>query len=92
MPHPHSHDHAGHSHADHSEAHDHSDEIEPALQSLLWQQIEFDRISTLNESSPNAGAKIVEKTWDQRLKPEPVLQSDADEQLLIMIPYVPILG
>ena len=58
----HHHDHSGHSHGDHDDAHDHSDEIEPALQTLLWKQIEFDKIITLNESQSDAGAKVVEKT------------------------------
>lgn len=96
MSHPGSHDHDhdhGHDHHDshghgHGHGHDHSDEIEPAIQSLIWKQIEFEKIRTLNESEIDAGAKIVEKTWPQRLDPEPELVSDSDEQLLIFIPYV----
>lgn len=80
--HDHDHDH-GHDHG-----HDHSDEVEPALQSLIWNQIEFEKIRTLNEHEVDAGAKIVEKTWPQRLDPEPELVSDSDEQLLMFIPYV----
>ena len=90
MSHHHGHDQSGHGHEDHS--HDHSDEIEPALQTLIWKQIDFDNIRTLNESEPNAGAKIVKKTWQQRLEAEPELESDADEQLLIFVPYVPAVG
>ena len=84
----HSHDHArsGHGHGDGHDAHDHSDDIEPALQSLLWKQIEFEKIITLNESETDAGARIVEKTWPQRMNPEPALISDADEQLLMTVP------
>ena len=88
MSHSHHHDHSGHGHGDHDHGHDHSDELEPALQSLLWKQIEFENIRTLNESETDSGARIVEKTWPQRMNPEPVLTSDADEQLLMMIPYV----
>lgn len=66
--------------------HDHSDDIEPALQSLLWKQVEFEKIVTLNESRSDAGAKVVEKTWPQRLNPQPILTSDADEQLLMTVP------
>lgn len=44
-------------------------------------QIDFESIRTLNESEPDQGAKIVEKTWPQRLDPEPMLESDADEQV-----------
>ncbi|KAL8683617.1 MAG: hypothetical protein Q9186_000389 [Xanthomendoza sp. 1 TL-2023] len=85
MSHHHHHDnsHAGHNHGDddgHGHDHDHSDDIEPALQTLIWKQIDFESIRTLNESEPDQGAKIVEKTWPQRLDPEPMLESDADEQ------------
>lgn len=81
-----SHSHSNHGHADHD--HEHPDELTPALQTLIWKQIDFESIRTLNESEPDAGAKIVEKTWPQRLNPEPELVSDADEQLLIFVPYV----
>lgn len=91
---PHHHGHASHDHhhdhgdGDHGHAHDHSDEVEPALQTLIWKQIDFESIRTLNESEPDQGAKVVEKTWPQRLNAEPMLQSDADEQLLMFVPYV----
>lgn len=90
MSHHQAHDHSdhGHGHHDDNHGHDHSDEIEPALQTLIWQQIEFEKIRTLNESEPDAGAKIVEKTWPQRLNAEPELASDSDEQLLMFVPYV----
>lgn len=90
----HCHDeHAGHSHGhghghDHG-AHDHSDDITPALQNHIYQQIDFSAINTLNEAIPRVGSKICQKTWDQRLDPEPELSSDADEQLLMHIPFVP---
>lgn len=41
--HHHNHDHSGHCHD-----HDHSNDITPALQSLLYSQIQFDAIWTLN--------------------------------------------
>ena len=90
MSHHHEHDHLGHDHGDHGHdhGHDHSDETEPALQSLIWKQIDFDNIRTLNESEPDAGAKVVKKTWQQRLDADPELESDADEQLLMFVPYV----
>lgn len=79
------HSHDGHGHG-HEQTHDHSDELTPALQTLLWKQIDFERIRTLNESEPDAGAKVIEKTWSKRLDAEPALVSDADEQLLIFVP------
>jgi hypothetical protein len=46
MPGHHHHDHGdgGHCHAEH----DHSNDITPAIQSLLYTQIDFDQINTLN--------------------------------------------
>ncbi|KAL8854693.1 MAG: hypothetical protein Q9221_000475 [Calogaya cf. arnoldii] len=88
MSHGHSHGHH-HSHGDHD--HDHHDDVEPALQSLIWKQIDFESIRTLNESEPDHGAKVVEKTWTQRLNPEPLLESDADEQLLMFVPFTGVL-
>lgn len=82
------HDHHQHGHGggDQGHGHDHSDDIEPALQTLLWKQIDFESIRTLNESESDQGAKIVEKTWPQRMNAEPKLESDADEQLLMFVP------
>ncbi|KAJ5761933.1 uncharacterized protein N7511_005315 [Penicillium nucicola] len=83
----HHHDHGdGHGHC-HSEDHDHSNDITPAIQSLLYSQIDFDKITTLNESVPKAGAAITQKTWAERLNDKPELESDADEQLLMNIPF-----
>lgn len=82
------HDHSGHSHDDghdHS-AHDHSDDITPALQYSLYQHIKFDNITCMNESSAGTGKAVTKKTWAERLQPEPELESDADEQLLIYVP------
>ncbi|KAL8739022.1 MAG: hypothetical protein Q9181_000304 [Wetmoreana brouardii] len=90
----HHHDDHGHSHHgdnDDSHGHDHSDEVEPALQTLLWKQINFESIRTLNESEPDQGAKVVEKTWPMRLDPEPMLESDADEQLLMFVPFTGVV-
>jgi hypothetical protein len=77
-------DHHGHSH--HDGEHDHSDDITPALQSSLYEQINFDEITTLNEARRDAGKAIVKKTWAERLSPQPELESDADEQLLMTVP------
>lgn len=97
----HDHDHSGHGHDghnhdhnhdhDHDHGHDHSDEVSPALQTLIWKQIDFDKIRTLNESEADAGRAIVEKSWQNRLDPTPVLASDADEQILMFVPYVVLL-
>jgi hypothetical protein len=92
MSHSHNHSHGdghghGHSHG-HGDTHNHTDDIEPALQSLLYQQIEFSKITTLNEATSSSGAAIVQKPWSNRLDASPVLVSDVDEQLLMTVPYV----
>jgi hypothetical protein len=85
----HHHDHGSHGHCD--DGHDHTDDITPALQTNLYQQIDFNGIVTLNEVVPRSGAAVVKKTWAQRLNEEPELESDADEQLLMYIPCVPLI-
>lgn len=87
----HCHDeHSGHHHhGNGAGAHDHSDDITPALQSLLYGKIDFDNIRTLNETTTGSGAAIVKKTWAERFTAQPELESSADEQLLMFIPYVP---
>jgi hypothetical protein len=85
--HSHNHDHYdGHGPVEHGD-HDHSHDLEPALQSSLYSHIDFDAITTLNEETPRSGARIVQKTWSDRLNDTPILNSDADEQLLMHIPF-----
>lgn len=81
-----SHEHHDHSHGDDHGEHDHSDDITPALQHSLYQQINFDELTTLNEAVRDSGRAIVHKTWAERLDAEPELLSDADEQLLMSVP------
>ncbi|RAK73918.1 PITH domain-containing protein [Aspergillus fijiensis CBS 313.89] len=85
----HHHHHHGHGggHCHDEDGHDHSNDITPAIQSLLYSQVQFDSITTLNEATPKSGAAIVKKTWAERLNDEPELESDADEQLLMYIPF-----
>ncbi|KAF1990811.1 DUF1000-domain-containing protein [Aulographum hederae CBS 113979] len=82
--HEHDHDHNDHEHGD---GHDHSDDITPALQNLLYDQIDFSAFTCLNEEVPGSGAAIIQKTYAQRLEPEPEVKSDADEQLLMLVPF-----
>ncbi|KAI9794824.1 MAG: hypothetical protein M1816_002952 [Peltula sp. TS41687] len=84
----HCHDEHSHSHShSHDGGHDHSDDLTPALQNHIYQQIEFDSIMTLNETVPNSGALIVKKPWSDRLNPDPELVSDTDAELLMYIPF-----
>ncbi|MCJ1369962.1 hypothetical protein MMC20_001174 [Loxospora ochrophaea] len=96
MSHHHHHNHSSHGHGDHGHDHDH-DHTEGQVNEdadaakILWKYVDFEGIRTLNESQSNSGAMIVEKTWPQRLEPEPVLTSDADEQLLMSIPFTGVV-
>lgn len=80
------HSHA-HSHGSHS-THDHSDDLTPASQTLLYPYIDFASIRTLNESVPHSGRAIVQKDWSARLSPSPSLRSaDGDAQLLLHVAF-----
>ena len=85
--------HSGHDHGHaggHDHDHDHSDDLTPALQSYIYRQIEFDQVVTLNERVSGSGGAVLKKGWEKRLEVEPSVMSDADEQLLMYIPYVPV--
>lgn len=66
---------------------DHSSDITPAVQNLLYSQIDFPSVRALNEASPSSGRKVLQKSWDQRLDPSPELASDADAQLILHVPF-----
>lgn len=84
----HTHSHGGHDHGEH----DHSDDITPALQFSLYQHIDFDGVTALNDAEYGSAKAIVKKTWAERLSAEPELASDVDEQLLVNVPYVELLS
>lgn len=75
-----------HCHDEHCD-HDHSSDVTPALQNLLYSQIDFPSVRTLNEATPSSGRKILQKSWDQRLDPTPELVSDADAQIILHVPF-----
>ncbi|KAK6197722.1 kinetochore-associated Ndc80 complex subunit spc25 [Pestalotiopsis sp. IQ-011] len=85
----HCHDEHTHSHGGdgHDHEHDHSDDITPALQHSLYEHIDFDKVETLNEAAAGSGKAIVRKSWAERLQEEPELESDADEQIIMSVPF-----
>lgn len=86
--HDHSDDH--HHSGNHGHDHDHEDhshDLTSALQHHVYDQIDFSAVTTLNESTQRSGSQILQKTWTERLSPEPSLKSDADEQLLMHVPF-----
>ncbi|EGX44750.1 hypothetical protein AOL_s00188g88 [Orbilia oligospora ATCC 24927] len=81
------HDHHDHDHAGHT----HDDDVTPAIQSSLYNSIDFDAVSTLNESEPDAGKRVLRKTWDERLETTPELESDSDQELIMFVPFAGIV-
>ncbi|KAI9183043.1 hypothetical protein H9P43_003959 [Blastocladiella emersonii ATCC 22665] len=77
----HDHDHSGGGH----DGHDH-DGPDRGAEYSLWQYVDVDRVRALNESVEGA-AKSVFRPWDQRLDDSKFVESDADEQLIIFIPF-----
>lgn len=78
-----------HCHDEHcADGHDHSSDITPAVQTHLYEQIDFDGVRALNETMSGSARAILKKTWAQRLDEHPEVESDADEQVIIHIPSV----
>ncbi|KAI9222286.1 PITH domain-containing protein [Blastocladiella britannica] len=80
-------DHAEHHHPHGGAGHDHDhDSPERGAEFSLWQYINLDHIRALNETRPGS-ARDVFRPWDERLIEDRFIESDADEQLLIHIPF-----
>ena len=52
----------------------------------LFGQIDVDGITCLNEAEDGMGKNCF-KVYDERTTEEPYLESDADEQLLLHVPF-----
>lgn len=81
------------SHHHHSGAcgHDHHDDdshvkADEGEQDLLYGSIDRDQVVVLNEAVDGSGVGIL-KTWADRFSSEPELVSDADDQLILHIPF-----
>ncbi|KAJ3029695.1 PITH domain-containing protein 1 [Rhizophlyctis rosea] len=86
--HAHPHDHGGddhHHHHGHDHDHDH-DGPDRGREFTLYQQVDIDRVRCLNESE-NGAAKTVFKSWEEREDRTQFVESDADEQLIIHVPF-----
>ncbi|KAI8820091.1 galactose-binding domain-like protein [Fimicolochytrium jonesii] len=83
------HDHrggGGHGHGhDHDHDHDH-DGPDRGSEYTLYQQVDLDNVTCLNESDDGAIKKVF-KTWDQRNDRTTFVESDVDEQLIVHIPF-----
>lgn len=83
------HGHGGHNH-NHGHDHSHEPPLETSASQSLFPYIYHDHIHSLNESHPDS-ARAVFRSWDKRLQVDPHLESDADEQLLIHVPFTAVL-
>ncbi|KAI9208443.1 galactose-binding domain-like protein [Polychytrium aggregatum] len=79
----HHHDDDHHHHHDHEHDHDGPDR---GLESSLFNKIDIEHVRCLNESVDGAG-KAVFKHWIDRFDTSKAVTSDADEQLIFIIPF-----
>ncbi|KAI8918840.1 galactose-binding domain-like protein [Entophlyctis helioformis] len=86
----HSHDHSGHSHGHgHGHGHDHDhdhDGPDRGDEFTLYTQVNYDGVRCLNEAADGSARKVF-KPWDQRFDTTAFIESDADEQLILFIPF-----
>lgn len=68
------------------EHHDHPVGPEAGIEYSLYTKIDTDNLECLNEHIDGAG-KSVFKPWEDRLKKDKYVDSDADEELLFNIPF-----
>lgn len=88
-----SHDHHGHGHG-HSHSHSHDDDshlhTEQGPSDLLYSSISIENVTSLN-TDPRTHARNVIKPWTDRQSdnedPAQYVQSDADDQLLLRVPF-----
>ncbi|KAI0049010.1 DUF1000-domain-containing protein [Auriscalpium vulgare] len=78
----HNHDHG--SHADHGHDHDHDHADEGGPQDNLYIHIDRQNVVALN--ALGEGHEVI-KPWHQRLDEQVYLESDADDQLILRIPF-----
>ncbi|OBZ88527.1 PITH domain-containing protein 1 [Choanephora cucurbitarum] len=78
-----------HCHDEHCD-HDHDDLPESGEQFLLYSKIDIDNVSCLNEAEPNSGKKVI-RPWNERMDNDKFLESDADEQLIVHVPFTGIV-
>ncbi|ORZ37724.1 galactose-binding domain-like protein [Catenaria anguillulae PL171] len=79
--------HEAHDH-DHDHGHDGHDHDGPdrGTEYSLWRYINIDQIRCLNEQVEGSAKKVF-RPWEERLDEDKYVESDADEQLLIHIPF-----
>ncbi|KAK7454561.1 hypothetical protein VKT23_011313 [Stygiomarasmius scandens] len=82
---PHQHDHNC-NHESHDHDHEHSDTSGLGPQDNLFMHIDRDNVLALNANDENQGSDVI-KPWHLRLSEEKFVESDADDSLIIRIPF-----
>ncbi|KAG7089659.1 hypothetical protein E1B28_011319 [Marasmius oreades] len=82
-------DHHNHSHCHHeSQDHDHDhDTSDLGAQDNLFQHIDLQNVVILNASDDHGKGSDIIKPWHERLNEDKFVDSDADDQLIIRIPF-----
>ncbi len=62
------------------------DDASLGVEYSLFRKINLDEVECLNEAEENSG-RTVFKPWEQRMDKEKFVESDADEELLLNIPF-----
>ncbi|KAI1784898.1 hypothetical protein LXA43DRAFT_1186179 [Ganoderma leucocontextum] len=83
----HNHSHGGGCH-DESDDHDHDHGLpeDVGYRDNLFSRIDRANVVALNAEEPGKGPEVI-KPWDQRLDEDSYLESDADDQMIIRIPF-----
>nr|VWP01013.1 Type III effector protein XopX [Ganoderma boninense] len=85
MAHNHSHEGGCHDESDHHD-HDHGLPEDVGYRDNLFSRIDRANVVALNVEEPGKGPEVI-KPWDQRLDEDSYLESDADDQMIIRIPF-----
>ncbi|OCH94886.1 DUF1000-domain-containing protein [Obba rivulosa] len=82
-----SHNHA-HGAGCHDESHGHDHDLPEGLgpRDNLYARIDRANVVALNAAPPGTGAEVI-KPWNERTDEETFLESDADDQLIIRVPF-----
>lgn len=73
----------------HDHGHDENDHVPPPDTNqiqTLYPYIDLSNVTARNATKPEHAARIV-RPWEERLLDDPILTSDVDEELLIVIPF-----
>lgn len=83
-----SHEHHGHGHDGHGHSHDDDSHLLPdeSPSDLLFNCIDLPQVSSLNTDSFTSANSVI-KPWHMRLDEAQSLSSDADDQLVLRIPF-----